>query len=69
VNDNVSIVTAGEAVAVAFKGDLMLSAADELKVITGCMDAASWLFSLDMLHASAAVAVVAMATSSATEMM
>ena len=39
--DNVSIVSEAEAVAVAVKGDLMLSAADELKVITGCMDAVS----------------------------
>ena len=36
---NVSIVAEAEAAAVAVKGDLMLSPADELRVITGCMDA------------------------------
>ena len=40
---NVSIVAAAaveaEAAAVVVKGHLMLSPADELRVITGCMDA------------------------------
>ena len=37
---NVSIMAAAEAeaAAVAVKGDLMLSPADELRFITGCMD-------------------------------
>ena len=36
---NVSIVAAAEAAAVVVvKGDLMLSPADELRFITGCMD-------------------------------
>ena len=52
--------------AVAVKGDLMLSAADELKVITGCMDAVSCLSSLDMLPASAAAAVVAESVATAS---
>ena len=43
MNDNISIVVAAEAevAAVAVKGDLMLSAANELRVITGCIDAVS----------------------------
>ena len=41
MNDNVSIVAVAEAVAVNVKGDLMLSASDELEVITGDMDAVS----------------------------
>ena len=68
VKDNVSIAAAAAAAAAAEEEEAVAEAT-AVAVITGCMDGVPGLSCLDMLPASAAVAAVAMATTSATEMM